>query len=187
MNNLQVAQSDMKRGYAHGSIGIFISGIVWLLSSQMVNSYSPQKGIWTLIIGGMLIFPVSTLIGRLMGIKGGHDKNNPLGKFAMEGTIWMIMCIPLAYGLSLVKVEWFFMGMMIIIGGRYLTFASIYGLRIYWVLGSILGLTAYALFTLQAGAFIAALTGGLIEIIFSIIIYIQYKYKRDNSLADSKN
>lgn len=178
IGNLQDAQDDMRDGYGYGSIGVFVSGIVWVFSSLIVNYHSSQKGIWTLIIGGMFIFPMATLIGKLMGIKGGHNKNNPLGKLAMEGTIWMIMCIPLAYGLSLIKVEWFFQGMLMIIAGRYLTFASIYGMRLYWVLGTILGLAAYTLFKMEAGSLPSALTGGLIEIIFGIVIYGLYRYDK---------
>ena len=175
MDNLHNAQEDMRNSYGYGSIGVFISGLVWITSGLIMNLYSSQKGIWTLIFGGMLIFPLATLVGKLIGIKGGHNKTNPLGKLAMEGTIWMIMCIPLAYGLSLVKVEWFFQGMLMIIGGRYLTFASIYGLRIYWVLGTILGLAAYVLFKMEAREFTSALTGGLIEVIFGIVIYFRYR------------
>ncbi|MEO7976482.1 hypothetical protein [Flavobacterium sp.] len=167
----------MRSGYGYGSIGVFISGLVWLLSGLMVNLYSSHNGIWTLIIGGIFIFPISTLIAKLIGIRGGHDKNNPLGKLAMEGTIWIIMCIPLAYGLSLIKAEWFFQAMIMIIAGRYLTFASIYGMRIYWVLGSILGIASYALFKLEVDAYVSALTGGLVEVLFGAMIYIQYKIK----------
>lgn len=176
MDSLRKAQEDMRNGYAYGSIGIFVSGIVWITAGLVVNFYSSQNGIWALIIGGMFIFPLATLIEKILGMKGVHDKSNPLGKLGMEGTIWMIMCIPLAYGLSLIKSEWFFQGMLMIIGGRYLTFASIYGMRIYWVLGAILGLSAYVLFTIQASDSTSALTGGLIEILFSIVIYTLYKY-----------
>ncbi len=181
MTNLQDAQQDMKNGYGYGAVGVIVSGIVWLLSSLAVNFYSPKNGIWTLIIGGMLIFPVANLIGKLIGLKSKHDKNNPLAKLTMEGTIWMIMCIPLAYGLSLIKVEWFFQGMLMIIGGRHLVFATVYGTRIYWVLGAMLGVAAYILFKLEATAFISVLAGGLIEIILGIIIYILYN-KNKNSL-----
>lgn len=174
MTNLQDAQQDMKNGYGHGSIGVIVSGIVWVISSLVVNFYSSQKGIWTLLIGGALIFPISILIGKIIGLKCSNDKNNPLTKLTMEGTIWMLMCIPLAYGLSLIKVEWFFQGMLMIIAGRHLTFATVYGTRIYWVLGAMLGLAAYILLSLKATAFISALTGGLIEIILGIIIYIVY-------------
>ncbi|MCT2561066.1 hypothetical protein N0B48_04110 [Chryseobacterium sp. pc1-10] len=91
----------MKDSYGYGSIGVFVSGVIWLLSSLAVHFYTPQKTMLVLIVGGVFIFPLSTLIGKLTGIKGEHRKGNPLGKHAMEGTIWMIMCIPLAYGLSL--------------------------------------------------------------------------------------
>jgi hypothetical protein len=171
MDNLQDAQSDMRGGYGYGSMGIIASGIVWIFSSAMVHFQSSQKGIWALIIGGMCIVPLAKLLEKIMGLRGGHDKNNPLGKLAMEGTIWMLMCIPLAYGLSFIKAEWFFQGMLIIIGGRYLTFASIYGLRLYWALGATLGLAAYALFIMRVGAFSTALTGGLIEVVFGLITY----------------
>lgn len=182
MDNLKKAQEDMRNGYGYGSIGVLVSGTVWITAGIILIFYSSQKGIWALIIGGILIFPVSTLIEKLIGIKGGHDKNNPLGKLGMEGTIWMIMCIPLAYGLSLIKTEWFFQGMLMIIGGRYLTFASIYGMRIYWIFGAVLGLSAYILFKIQANDFTSALTGGLIEIIFGIVLFILFRHNNQKKL-----
>lgn len=175
MQNLSEAQRDMRNGYANGSIGIIVSGIVWSLSSFSTYYYSTSIGIWTLIIGGMFIFPVGVLIEKLMGLPGSHQKDNPLGKLAMEGTLWMIMCIPLAYGLSLVKAEWFFQGMMMIIAGRYVTFASIYGMRLYWGLGALLGVSAYLLFSLRASDFTSALAGGIIEITMGIAFYIVFR------------
>lgn len=185
MNHLDKAQHDMKNGYAYGSTGVLVSGIIWILSSLAVHFYNPQKGIWCLIIGGIFIFPLSTLIGKLAGIKGEHQKGNPLGKLAMEGTIWMIMCIPLAYGLSLHKAEWFFQGVLMIIGGRYLTFATIYGTKMYWILGAVLGLAAFILFKTEAGAFLSALTGGSIEMIFGIVIYGLYRNDKQKNLSNN--
>ncbi|WP_118976246.1 DUF7010 family protein [Taibaiella koreensis] len=176
MDSLQEAQRDMSDSYGHGAIGVLVSGIVWLCSGLVVSYQSHQKGIWVLIIGGMLIFPLATWIGKLVGIKGKHTRRNPLGKLAMEGTVWMIMCIPLAYGLSLIHVSWFFQGMLVIIAGRYLTFASVYGIRLYWVLGAALGVAAYLLYTLKAGPAPSALAGGITEVIFGIVIYSYYKH-----------
>ena len=90
----------------------------------------------------MFIHLVSVLLSKVLGLSGSHTNGNPLGNLAMEGTIFMIMCLPLAYGLSLQHTEWFFQGMLLIIGGRYLTFASIYDFRSYWVLGAVLGVAA---------------------------------------------
>ncbi|OAQ38063.1 hypothetical protein A5893_14755 [Pedobacter psychrophilus] len=181
MDSLKESQNDMKMGYGYGSVGILISGIFWISSSFVFNLKSPIYGIWTLIIGGVFIFPLSMLFGKILGIKGNHNKKNQLGKLAMEGTIWMIICIPLAYGLSLTKVEWFFQGMMIIIGGRYLTFATIYGTKLYWILGATLILASYILFTYKIDGSYSAFTGGLIEVLFSIILFVIYR----NSIKES--
>jgi hypothetical protein len=175
MDRLKDAQADMRAGYAYGSAGVFVSGMIWMLAGFFTIYYSDQRGILTLIIGGMFIFPIATLLEKLTGISGERHKDNPLTKLAMEATVWMIMCIPLAYGLSMLKSEWFFQGMLMIIAGRYFTFASIYGTRLYWLLGGLLGLAGYALFFLQAGSFWSALAGGAIEVLFSIILLVVCK------------
>ena len=51
----------------------------------------------------------------------GNSIERSLGNLAMEGTIFMIMCLPLALGLSLQHAECFFQGMLLIIVGSYLT------------------------------------------------------------------
>ncbi len=181
INNFENAQQDMRTGYGYGSSGVFSSGLVWLCAAAAVQRYEVNTGIWTLIIGGMMIFPLSMLIGKLAGISGSHTNGNPLGRSAMEGTVWMIMCIPLAYGLSMVKPEWFFQGMLLIIGGRYLTFSGLYGMRAYWFLGGWLAVVAWVLFALQAGAFYSALAGALTEIIFGTVLFVLFRKSRSNS------
>ncbi|MBA5246569.1 hypothetical protein H1R16_10225 [Marnyiella aurantia] len=180
---LQIAQQDMRTGHGYGSTGVLSSGLVWLCAALAVMMYGVTTGIWTLIIGGMIIFPLSMLIGKLTGIPGKHDPNNPLGKSAMEGTVWMLMCIPMAYGLSLVRPEWFFQGMLLIIGGRYLTFATLYGMKVYWLLGAVLGAAAFILFAMQAVAFYSALAGALIEILMGTVLYILFRKQRGKNEA----
>ena len=175
VDTINQAQTDMCKSYANGSIGILVSGIVWLTSAVVAFELSAKYGTWTLLIGGMFIYPLSIVIGKIFRLSGAHQKGNALGSLAMEGTIFMLMCLPLAYGLSFEHTEWFFQGMLLIIGGRYLTFASIYGKKLYWVLGAALGLAAYALFSLKAQSFISALTGSLIEIIFGIYMLINFR------------
>lgn len=187
INNFENAQQDMRTAYGFGSTGILSSGLVWLASAIAVNQFGVNTGIWTLIIGGMMIFPLSVLIAKLAGIRGSHDSNNPLGKSAMEGTVWMIMCIPLAYGLSVQRPEWFFQGMLLIIGGRYLTFASLYGMRVYWLLGGLLAAAAWMLFTAQAGAFYSALSGGIIEVVFGTFLFVKFKKRRTETACERPN
>ena len=61
MNHVTTAQKDMRSGYADGAPGIITSGAVWITAAMVTLNSSPKQGIWTLIIGGMLIFPLSML------------------------------------------------------------------------------------------------------------------------------
>lgn len=179
-DTISQAQTDMRKGYANGSVGIIVSGIVWLISAIVTYQYSAKQAVWTLLIGGMFIYPLSVLLSKAIGLSGTHTKGNPLGNLAMEGTIFMLMCLPLAFGLSLQHTEWFFQGMLLIIGGRYLTFASIYGNRLYWVLGAVLGVAAYLLFSFKTQPFGSVLTGSLIEIAFGFFMFLTFRSRRNN-------
>ena len=88
--------------------GALASGLVWLISAFVAFKYSDTQAVWTLLIGGMFIFPLSALFSKMIGLSGNHTKGNPLAQLAMEGTIFMLMCLPLALGLSLQHNEWFF-------------------------------------------------------------------------------
>ena len=180
MDTLSQAQEDMSTSYANGSIGIIISGLIWLTSAIVSFQFSAKEAIWTLLIGGVFIHPLSVLKGKTMGLSGKHKKGNPFGNLAMEGTIFMLMCLPIAFGLSLQHSEWFFQAMLLIIGGRYLTFASIYGKRIYWILGGVLGVAAYLLFSFKIQSFGSAITGSLIEITFGLFMLITFRKNLNN-------
>jgi hypothetical protein len=176
--NILDAQQDMRQGYANGSIGIIVSGMMWFIAAFVAFQYSPKQGVWALLIGGTLIHPVSIMAYKAIGMKGAHSQGNPLAQPAMEGTIWMILCLPLVFGLSLQHLEWFFQGMMLIIGGRYLTFASLYGIRLYWILGGTLAGVAYLLFGFHAQPFTSALTGASIEAVVGFVMLIDFWRKR---------
>ncbi|WP_426065061.1 DUF7010 family protein [Flavobacterium sp. DSP2-3-1] len=173
-------QTDMRRGYANGSIGIIVSGLTWLISAIVTYQYSASQAVWTLLIGGVIIHPVSVLLYKTIGLSGNHTKGNPLGNLGTEATIFMIMCLPIAFGLSLQHTQWFFQGMLLIIGGRYLTFSSIYGIKLYWILGAILGIAAYLLFKNNVQSFGTLLTGALIEILFGLFMFISFRRNNKN-------
>ena len=179
-NTLARAQTDMCKGYANGSIGIIVSGLIWLISAAVAYQYSANTAVWSFLIGGMFIHPVSVLLCKMIGLSGSHTKGNPLGNLAMEGTIFMIMCLPIAFGLSLQYVEWFFQGMLLIISGRYLTFSSIYGIRFYWILGAVLAVAAYLLFYNRVQSFGTLLTGSLIEISFGLFMFLSFRRNNKN-------
>jgi hypothetical protein len=150
---------------------VFTSGSVWVAAGVVSLLASSTSGILTLVFGGALIFPISIIFCKLLGRTGKHHRNNPLGPLAIEGTIWMLLSIPIAGAASFYRPEWFFPEMMLVIAGRYLTFSTIYGLRSYWVFGVTLALSSYLLIVIEAPSFVGAFTGGVVEYAFAIILF----------------
>lgn len=164
---VEQAQADMRGGYLLGAPGVATSAVAWLAAAAVAMNVSPQAGMWALLLGGAFIFPVSVLLTKLLGSPGKHTEGNPLGGLAVEGTIWMMAGIAVAFGVQVLRLEWFFPAMLLVIGGRYMTFQTIYGMRIYWALGAVLCLAGITLALIRAPVVASALTGGLIELAFA--------------------
>jgi hypothetical protein len=165
-------QSDMRVGYRSGGAGILASSAAWLCAGLVALNVSPERAIWTLFIGGMLIHPAGVLLCKLLGSPATHAKDNPLGSLAWGSTLWLIFSLPVAYGAALHRIEWFFPAMLLIIGGRYLLFSSLFGMRIYWALGLSLAAAAYLLFRSAASPAVSAFVGAAIEAIFALGILV---------------
>ena len=178
---VQAAQLDMRHAYFGGGPGILISGIVWAIAAIVCAQLSPTRGIWALFIGGMFIHPVSVVVVRMLGRTGSHTPGNSMGALAMATTFWMILSFPIAYAASMFQIEWFFPAMLGVIGGRYLTFATIYGARIYWVFGAVLAVAGWLLAQALAAPHISAAAGAAIEAAFAIVIYMSAR--RENAGA----
>ena len=170
MQSLAEFQEDMRRGYLWGATGIITSGVVWLCAGLVAYFNEPRKAIWVLFIGAGFIVPVSNLFDRLLGAAGRHSAGNRLSALALETTMFMLMCLPLAYGLALYRIEWFFPAVLMIIGGRYVTFGTVYGTPIYWLLGAVLGAGAMLAYALALSPHLSALLGAAIEIVFGALL-----------------
>lgn len=167
------AQADMRRAYLDGATGVVISATAWLAATIAAWLSTPQLAIITLLIGGMLIFPLSVVLSKAVGRSGFHAKDNPLASLAASGTVWMLLAIPIAYGASLYRVEWFFPAMLLTIGGRYLTFPTLYGLPVYYILGALLAVAGMALVMARMPVVAGALAGSVIEYVFGAIIFFR--------------
>jgi hypothetical protein len=167
------AQADMRRGYFCGAPGILVSGMVWLAAGLVAILASEKSAVLTLLLGGAAIHPLSVLLTRLIGRKGTHTPGNALGRLAVEGTFWLLAGIAIAYGLQVLRPEWFFPAMLLLIGGRYLTFQTLYGLRIYWVCGGTLCLLGLVLALARSPAPTGAFTGAGVELFFAVIVFTQ--------------
>jgi hypothetical protein len=169
------AQANMRSGYLSGAPGVFVSGCVWLTAGLVAALKSSSTAVVVLLVGGALIHPASVLLSKALGRAGAHEPGNPLGALAIEGTFWLLAGIAIAYGMSVLRLEWFFPAMMLLIGGRYLTFQTLYGLRIYWLCGAVLCLAGLALGLERAPAFLSALSGAGIELVFAALVFAHAK------------
>lgn len=103
---------------------------------------------------------------------GTHTRGNPLGLLALETTVLLLLGFPLAYVVSQAQVSWFFPAMLLVIGGRYLTFATLYGLRVYWACGALLAGAGFLLVAMRAPFSVGAFVGGALEIGFALWIFV---------------
>lgn len=117
---------------------------------------------------------------RDMRRPGKHSRGNPLGTLAMEGTVMLMLALPLAFVVSLYRIDWFFPAMLLVIGGRYFTFATLYGARMFWVLGGILAVAAFVLVATKRPPVVGAFTGGIIELAFAAALFAA---SRESNLA----
>jgi len=170
--NFLDAQKDMRYGYLGGGVGMLVSGMVWLVAGLIALAGETDRAIWALLIGGVLISPVSDLVTKALGRPSKSVPGNPLIALAMEGTVWMIFCLPLAYALAQANPMWFFPAMLLIIGGRYLTFSTVFGMRIYWLCGFFLATAGVALFMFNIPFHVQPFAGALIEIILAPFVFL---------------
>jgi hypothetical protein len=175
MDQIKQAQDDVRHGYHSGAPGVLASAIAWGAATATVAFDTVDRAVWVLFIGGMLIHPASILICKLLGSRGGHDKANKLAQLAMANTFWLIFCLPLAYVAYLQRAEWLFPAMLLIIGGRYLTFAPLYGMRIFWVIGFALAGAGFGAGMLALSPVMGAAAGAAIELTFAIVLFVLHK------------
>ena len=132
------AQRDISRAYVGGGPGVGVSALVWF-TAAIVES---QKGVGTafvvLFFGGMLIFPLSTLVARLLFGRAKERADNPLGLIALESTIAMLGGLFAAWLFLRFEPDYVFPIAAIAVGTHYAVFRTIYGDRLFWLLGALI-------------------------------------------------
>tara|TARA_R110001592_G_scaffold242066_7_gene502541 strand:+ start:538 stop:1083 length:546 start_codon:yes stop_codon:yes gene_type:complete len=171
----EAAQENMSFSYFGGGVGVLVSGLIWCAAGSVALVHSNQLSMLALFFGGMFIHPLAMLLSKYFKRPGNHHPKNPLGKLALESTIILFVGLFLAFYVAKLQVEWFYPIMLMIIGVRYLVFNTLYGLKIYWLLGSVLIFSGMLCILLGANFIIGAFIGGATEIVFSLVIINQSK------------
>lgn len=187
--DIAVAQSELRRAYLRGGTGAVVSGVVWLLSAVVATTKSVSIGFSVLFFGGMLIFPVSSLILRTVFRRGTVSANNPGGLTVIETVFPMIGGLLAAWLLIPYRPDFVFPVAAIAVGAHYFGFRTAYGDWTNWVLGGALCVVgAAAIFIGWPASNIVPFAIAGIEVIFGIwLTLISLKNDHDETLAEELN
>jgi hypothetical protein len=125
------AQREVREVYLNSSVGSIVSATLWLGAAALGSWVSPRAAILTLMLGGVLIFPVTQLALRAMGRRASLSPDNPFAALARQVAITVPLGLPLVGAATLHRLEWFFPATMIVIGSHYLPFTFLYGMRAF--------------------------------------------------------
>lgn len=132
------AQREIRTRYVGGYYGQLVSGVLWLLSASFALWIGPRAAISTLVIGGFFIFPLTELLLRLSGERAELSADNTLQSLGMQVAFVLPLSMPLLIAVGLYRLNWFYPGLMILLGAHYLPFVFLYGMRMFWALGFLL-------------------------------------------------
>ena len=171
--DITAAQTEMARAHVRGAPGVLVSGLVWLAAGWLWTHHGVMDGFYGLFVGGILIFPVSLLVSRIIFKEPAASRGNPLERLALESTFTLFAGTLLAWCFLRVAPELAFPAMAVAIGVRYLVFRTIYGNVVYWLLGGAIaafgGMVALVPTELPVNF---ALIVGAIEVCFSLVLFL---------------
>lgn len=171
---VQEAQADLRRAYVGGGPGVFVSGLVWLATAFVERGHGIGTAFAVLFFGGMLIFPLSMLLARALFRRSKEAAANPLGRTALESTIAMIGGLFAAWLFLPFKPDYVFPLAAIAVGTHYAVFKTIYGDKLFWLLGALItavGFVAiYKVVAIPGGPILAV---GAIELVFAVILTLK--------------
>jgi len=130
------AQRDVRTVFLGGFAGQLTSSAVWFLSAALAVWHSSTTAMAALVFGGMLIFPVTQLLLRLMGRPYGLPKGHPMNALAMQVAFIVPLSLPLIGAATLYRPNWFYPAFMVAVGVHYLPFIFLYGMWQFGILAA---------------------------------------------------
>jgi hypothetical protein len=136
--DIKSAQLDTQTVFMRGSVGQAVSGLIWLVSAALGAWVNQRAAILVLVLGGMFIFPLTTLALRLLGHSSGLPKGHPFNLLAMQIAFIVPLNMPVIGAAALYQINWFYPAFMLIVGTHYMPFIFLYGMWEFGVLAAAL-------------------------------------------------
>lgn len=135
---IEDAQREVREVFVGGFWGQLVSSIIWLTSATLATWVSPKAGIWTAVVAGFFIYPLTLLLLRLSGRRASLSRDNPLGKLGMQiafaGAAPLLLLVPVTE----FRLTLFYPALMVIMGAHYFPFTFLYGMRMFMPLATAL-------------------------------------------------
>ncbi len=165
------AQRDVRQVYAGGSYGQVVSAVVWLAAAVVATVSSPTAAMLTLLLGGMLIFPATSLALRLRGGPTALPVGHPMNALAIQIAFTVPLGLLVAAAAAGYRMSWFFPAAMVIVGAHYLPFTFLYGMGLFAVLAGMLSFGGIALALWVDGPFsLGAWITGVLLLVFVVLL-----------------
>jgi hypothetical protein len=168
------AQADIRRAFAGGGPGVFVSSLVWFFAAWIEATRGTPSAFVALFFGGMLIFPLALFICRVLLRRKGEAEGNILGRIALESTIAMIAFLGAAWLFLGHQPEYVLPLSAIAVGTHYFVFRTVYGDILFWLLGALItavGLLAiYPVVPLPVGTVLAV---AILELAFAVVLFLR--------------
>ena len=164
------AQREMRQNFLGGFVGQLVSGLLWLGSGALSMWTTIPLAIGFLVVGGMLIFPLTQAGLRLLGRPGRVSEENALHGLGAQVAFVLPLSLPLVAAAALYRIDWFYPAFMVALGAHYLPFVFLYGMRMFAVLAALLWVLGILLAThlvlgFSAGAWIT----GVLLLVFAVL------------------
>jgi hypothetical protein len=91
-----------------------------------------------LVVAGILIFPMTQLLLRLMARPVSLPKGHPMNGLGMQVAFVLPLSLPLIFAATAYREVWFYPAFMIALGAHYLPFIFLYGMWQFGVLAALL-------------------------------------------------
>lgn len=162
------AQRDVRSIFMGGFAGQLVSGAVWFASAALATWSTPRRAILMLMVGGMLMFPLTQLVLRLMRQPASLAPGHPFGPLAMQIAFTVPLNLPLAGAAALYRLDWFYPACMLIVGAHYLPFVFLYGMWLFAALGALMVTSGIALWVPESFPMGAWFSGALL-VVFAFV------------------
>jgi hypothetical protein len=136
--DIETAQLELRQAYMRGGPGAIVSGVVWMIAGIVASTSGVPIGFAVLFFGGMLIFPIASVIVRNLLHCKPVSKKNPGGLTVIETIFPMIGGLLAAWLILPYRPDFVFPIAAIAVGAHYFGFRTAYGDWTNWGLGGLM-------------------------------------------------